>query len=158
MPGIRYRVLPFVLFASVLVMACAPRERTFRHEGHVVVVKGACASCHSRDPANPRPASTGDCAPCHPQAADPSNAGRYGLSDPPRTKRPKTYREVVFSHASHAASGVSCTACHGVKEGPGFPSMSGCAVCHEKEGGPTSCRSCHRRLPADAPAQTRAVR
>lgn len=158
MPGIRCRVLPFVLFSSVLMMACAPGERPFRHDGHVTVTKGACAPCHGPDPANPRPASTGDCAACHRQAADPSKAGRYGLSDPTRSRRPETYRGVVFSHGSHAASGVSCSGCHGGKGETRFPSMSDCVVCHEKEGGSTSCRSCHMKLPADASPPGRPAR
>jgi len=149
MPGIRYRLLPIVLFSLVLMISCTQGGGTFRHDGHVTVTKGACAPCHGPDPDHPRPASTGDCAACHRQAADPSKAGRYGLSDPPPRRLPKTYRDVVFSHASHAASGVSCASCHGGKGVPGFPSMSECAVCHENEGGPTSCRSCHKRLPAD---------
>jgi hypothetical protein len=155
MPETRYRLLPIVLLSSALMMACAPGEGTFRHDGHVTVTNGACAPCHGPDPANPRPASTGDCAACHRQAADPSKAGRYGLSDPPRRRLPKTYRDVVFSHAVHAGSAVSCPSCHGGKGGPGYPSMSECSVCHENEGGPTSCRSCHKRLPDDAPASTR---
>ncbi|MFA6147661.1 MAG: cytochrome c3 family protein [bacterium] len=158
MPILLRRVFPVALFSSILMMSCAPREGTFRHEGHVVIVKGACSPCHGGDPANPRPASTGDCAACHPQAADPSNAGRYGLTDRPRTRRPITYKDIVFSHASHAASGISCAACHGGKEGPGFPSMPGCAACHEKEGAPTSCLACHKKLPADVPASRRPVR
>ena len=158
MPEIHYRALSFVLFSSVLMMACAPGERTFRHDGHVTVTKGACAPCHGPDPANPRPASTGDCAACHRQAADPSKAGRYGLSGPTRSRRPKTYADVIFSHAPHADSGGSCPDCHGGKGEPVFPSMSACVVCHEKEGCPTSCRSCHENPPADAPPPGRPVR
>ncbi|HWS15770.1 MAG TPA: cytochrome c3 family protein [Candidatus Methylomirabilis sp.] len=121
----------------------------------MTVTKGVCVPCHGPDPANPRSASTADCAACHRQAVDPAKAGRYGLSGTPSRSLPDAYRDVVFSHGTHAGAGAACPACHGSKGSPGFPSMSECAACHEKEGAPTSCRSCHKRLPAGAPGSSR---
>ena len=151
MPGIRVGVPLSVVLVVFLVVACERRDRTFRHDGHVTVTKGVCVPCHGPDPANPRPASTADCAACHRQAADPAKAGRYGLSGAPERSLPDTYRDIVFSHGTHADAGVACDACHRSKGAPGFPSMSGCTLCHETEGAPTSCRSCHRNSPTDAP-------
>lgn len=155
MPGTRFGAPLFFFLLMVLLVACSPGDKTFRHDGHVTVTKGACLPCHGPDPANPRSASTADCAACHRQAADSAKAGRYGLSGAPNRRLPETYRNVVFSHGAHAGAGVACSACHGSKGAPGFPSMSECADCHEKEGAPISCRSCHKRLPAAPPGSSR---
>lgn len=138
------------LAALLLVSACGPGEKTFRHDGHLTITKGACAPCHGDDPARPRAAATADCAACHRQSADPAKAGRYGVPGDAYRRLPKSYEGVVFAHGPHAEAGTSCASCHGGGEKPGFPSMAACSGCHEEEGGPTTCRSCHRKLPADA--------
>jgi hypothetical protein len=139
-----------VVAALFLVPACGPGEKTFRHDGHLTITKGACAPCHGGDPSRPRAAVTADCAACHRQAADPAKAGRYGVAGEPARRPPKSYDGVRFAHGPHAEAETPCASCHGAGERPGFPAMSACSGCHEKEGGPTTCGSCHRKLPSDA--------
>jgi hypothetical protein len=138
------------LIACALILSpCARRETSFRHDGHVTVTKGDCSPCHGDDPANPRPATTADCAACHRQSADPAKAGKYGVDPGQSTRPPRGFVNVIFSHASHAGAGVACAFCHGKKGSPAFPSMKECTRCHEEEGVPTICKECHRKVPSD---------
>jgi hypothetical protein len=128
-------VTTLIAFA-LLLPHCARKETSFRHDGHVTIAKGACGRCHGEDPANPRPATTADCAACHRQAADPANAGNYGLGPPKAARARAGSPNAVFSHAPHAGAGVPCIGCHGEKGIPVFPSREECSRCHEKEGAP----------------------
>ncbi len=129
-----------------MLCACAAGQRAFRHEAHLSAAKGACIPCHGANPAMPRFAALSDCEACHPRAGGPAEAGRYRPGPP---VLPDSYEDVLFSHGSHAGAGMTCAACHGEKGAPVFPTMSDCTVCHNREGGPTACRSCHRKFPGN---------
>lgn len=134
---------------TLLLSPCARTETSFRHDGHVTVTKGDCSPCHGDDAANPRPASTVDCASCHRQATDAAKAGNYGIGPGRPPRPPRGLGNVIFSHASHAGAGVACSSCHGGKGSPAFPSMKECTRCHEEAGVSTICRECHRKVPSD---------
>lgn len=85
----------------------------------------------------------------------------FAAEGPAEIKLPAKMGEVTFPHHAHQAkvadcttchhNGVdagTCTSCHGVK--PEAPKAKDafhkqCKGCHQEQGGPTSCKDCHKK-------------
>jgi nitrate/TMAO reductase-like tetraheme cytochrome c subunit len=111
------------------------RDRTFRHEPHVVSAKLACGECHR--PHNERPASEvvrfGDegCLSCHherparrPEECTPCHA------DPLKHTVPSLIGP--FSHGAHRKAGLECGECHSMQNGDPRTQRAQCKSCHEQ--------------------------
>ncbi|HEY3488950.1 MAG TPA: hypothetical protein VGK27_02375 [Candidatus Deferrimicrobiaceae bacterium] len=121
----------------------------FKHTGHVTIAKGSCVPCHGNDPAAPTRPTRKECGACHAKGAQ-LFAEFQALPVPSRIipHLPNAYADVLFSHAPHAGAGVPCDGCHALPQGgkkeSSFPKMAACKECHEKNGVPVTCPTCHR--------------
>jgi hypothetical protein len=146
----------------------ADNRPAFAHASHVA--RGLeCADCHATDgaadsgrtPGEPELPSAETCQECHDDPSADSDAAR-AYFDAVRqddgslafTRRWVT-RDTRPAHASHAAAGVDCTACHGEVTDGAFakprsvPLMERCVTCHEQraaDGAPSECAACHSEI------------
>jgi hypothetical protein len=141
-----------LLLCLALLPACRSGEGEagrFKHTGHVTVTRGTCVGCHGSDPAAPKRPGAKECTACHPKGA---RLFAEFSAEPAAQRiipqRPATYADVIFSHAPHAGAGLPCDGCHalpaGGKKESSFPAMAACKACHEKNGVPAACPTCHR--------------
>lgn len=139
-----------LLLALVLLSACRGGEAgKFKHTGHVTVAKGVCVDCHGNDAGSPRRPDEKACIACHPKGAK-LFAELQALPKGDRIipQRPATFTDIIFPHGPHAGAGVPCDGCHALPEGgkkeSSYPMMAACKACHEKNGIPVDCPTCHR--------------
>jgi cytochrome c3-like protein len=126
-----------------------------------------CADCHVDEEKGPDPRIPDRevCATCH---GDPAklSAGAKAYFDKVTaadgtTNFPRRWetRDVVPSHAKHAAAGVACANCHGEPADQPFAKpkpvtlMERCVHCHEERQKPTKCETCHARTTEKAHAK-----
>lgn len=116
-----------------------------------------CADCHVDEEKGPDPRipDPSVCEPCHGDPAKLSaGAAAYfkavtaadgTVTFPNRWKT----RDVDPKHAKHVGAGLACTACHGAVADAPFakpkpvPLMDLCVGCHEAQGKPAKCETCH---------------
>jgi hypothetical protein len=137
----------------------APAPRPFNHEAHIV--RGpSCADCHEKaeKEASAGMPSRDFCMNCHEDLdKDPNKPVEKKVAwflnekgEPGWSAFTKQSPEIRFSHATHAAKGVACVACHeGIDKDTGLVSgkvqrMASCTACHaEKAAAKTGCATCH---------------
>jgi hypothetical protein len=165
----RYLIVLLVI-AGALVTAVAHRSASplvwpekegtaqlkFSHAFHVGEAGVACADCHaakdSKLASDHLKAGHDQCSSCHEEQI--ANTCGYCHVDPENiVPAPAPVREIVFSHAQHAAmEGVACETCHqGLDKadlaGPAaMPSMETCATCHNDVRATNACEACHLKL------------
>jgi hypothetical protein len=155
-------VLSSCTLFQALYPPATPPPRPFNHEAHTVRGIG-CADCHEGAEKEARAGmpSKAFCMNCH-EDLDKEK-------DKPREKKVEWFLDekgevrwadfgtqkpdVKFSHASHAAKKVACTACHLdmdkntglIPHGP--QRMSSCVACHqEKATAKLDCSTCHTEI------------
>ena len=68
--------------------------------------------------------------------------------------------EIVFSHQRHVTAEVECSACHqGIETNTRVDrslavDMDDCMRCHQQQGKPNDCATCHRDIRTDVPPRT----
>ena len=147
-------LLLFWLAASV---SAQDQPIPFSHKQHVALAL-KCGECHP----NPDPGeamtlpSTGKCMQCHVSVAKDKPAIQK-LSEYARNKQEVpwvgVYRLpnwVFWSHRTHLEAHVICSPCHGdvasmdvMSRVTNVTTMGGCVACHQKNGAPTGCQTCH---------------
>ncbi len=112
--------------AGVACVDChAAAAESRRADDRLLPDMDVCADCHDV-------ADDAGCAMCH------TNVDEAGATPRPAYPAPK------FSHASHAARGLACDACHGEPDAePQLPAKRDCRACHVTADGGADCRLCH---------------
>jgi hypothetical protein len=141
----------FLMLGVALLPACrgGGEAGKFKHTGHVTISKGNCVGCHGSDPDAPKRPTGKACVACHPKGAKLfAEFESLPKGDRIIPQRPATFADVIFPHGPHAGAGVPCDGCHALPEGgkkeSSFPMMAACKACHEKNGVPVACPTCHR--------------
>ncbi len=145
----------------------------FDHALHGDSIGLDCAACHtgSRSAAHAYLPSKKDCMDCHrlPLTENPGidalDSALDRAPENPWSSKSILPEHVVFHHGVHAAAGVSCTDCHGVRPGAAGSAagtalkysatqvtMQSCIQCHKGETfkernfkpAATYCAACHR--------------
>jgi hypothetical protein len=143
-----------------------PEKRfAFSHRAHGEDLSLECGNCHGRaedseDPGLPRAAQ---CALCHAEldAEKPPERQVKSLFGPDgflAARAGRQSEEIVFSHQSHVARGLECSACHADVAGDDGSlaqrgdamrmGMDACVDCHVQSTGPPleDCAACHAEI------------
>jgi len=181
-PGSRRALTVALSLTALLGSACIVLDQLgwtgksggFPHAHHIQVEELECIDCHLdyEDGDEPGMPGIGDCMVCH----EDENSG-----DEPRlipavavffdeegklvrsTPRKPFPEEVTFSHLKHVTDEEGCLSCHAAvaessRVEPGMRmDMTGCVSCHEQNGQPSTCATCHTEIREDVPPWTHDV-
>jgi hypothetical protein len=133
----------------------------FGHREHVVEQGLACEDCHAPDDAGePKVPTLAQCNLCHAEldASKPLERRIDMLFEGQKMRLSHASAlpdEVRFAHASHAAQGLECTACHADLESNDDvldiapQRMRDCTSCHSERKAANECSTCHTLLRED---------
>lgn len=129
----------------------------FSHRLHLTLGL-QCSGCHT----NPSPGflmtfpTTAKCMSCH-QSVGTSLPAIRKLATYAKSGKPipwvRVYvllKGVEWTHRKHLGAEIACETCHGpvnqmdvMREATGVTAMSVCLKCHQMNGAPTTCQTCH---------------
>lgn len=130
----------------------------YSHQLHVGELGLDCATCHANaDPGNLMTfPATQTCMDCHTDIAiEKEPIQRLTQYHEAQEQIPweRVYQVlpgVNWSHRTHLDAGVDCTSCHGavaempqMQQATAVTSMASCMSCHEAQGAPNTCVTCH---------------
>ncbi|AUH65589.1 cytochrome c3 family protein [Paracoccus zhejiangensis] len=130
----------------------------YSHQWHVGELGLDCTTCHvNPDPGNMMTfPATQTCMDCHSDIAiEKEPIQRLTQYHEAQEQIPweRVYQVlpgVTWSHRTHIDAGVDCTSCHSavsempqMQEVTAVTSMASCMNCHEQQGAPNTCVTCH---------------